>query len=172
MSVVRAQWSGARGQEQGSMVRGDWPGFRGERCQGSGVRGQGAGSGLRPLESGARGQVSGARGQGSGLRSQRSEVRGQGSGFKVHGSGSWRGGGAVNGIGPFEFGAAKKKRREMLLKPMKAAKIGCGHGRPCGLQIAVGSLGRLQAPQLLRMLGAAPSSKHVKQCSCLLKSGF
>lgn len=111
----------------------------------------------------------GARGQGSGLRSQRSEVRGQGSRFMAQGLG---GGGAVNGIGPFEFGAAKKKQREMLLKPMKAAKIGCGHGRPCGLQIAVGSLGRLQAPQLLRMLGAAPSSKHVKQCSCLLKSGF
>ena len=40
-------------------------------------------------------------------------LRVQGSGFKVHGSGSWRGG-AVNGIGPFEFGAAKKTKGNAL----------------------------------------------------------
>ena len=152
------------------MVRGEWPSFRGEV---PGVRGQGSGGRLRAQASGVRSQGPGVRCQGSGLRAQESEVRGQGSGVRVQGS--WlrvlEGGGLSMALALLNL-ELRKKQREMLLKPMKAAKIGCGHGRPCGLQIAVGSLGRLQAPQLLRMLGAAPSSKHVKQCSCLLKSGF
>ena len=105
-----------------------------------------------------------------GVNAQGSVVRSQGSGPRSRAQGSWV---SDQASGPLVLWKLELRNcSEMLVKALQAAKVGCDHGRPWGLQIAVVSLGRLQAPHLARMPGAASASKFVKQRPCLLKSRF